>query len=317
MGMFMEYKDYYQVMGVEHTASQAEIKRAYKKLARKHHPDVSKAHNAEAKFKELSEAYEVLKDPEKRTAYDQLGSDWQPGQPFSPPPDWDQGFEYSDLGRGHNFSDFFESIFGRPNVQPSDKNYRSGAGYQEHGDDHHAKIIIDIEDAFHGATRTVTLHSPEMDSQGHVSTHERQLKIKIPVGITQGQQIRLAGQGYNLAGNIKGNLHLQIQFNSHPLFRVDGKKIEVDLPITPWEAALGATINAPTPAGKIDSKIPANSKSNNKLRIKGRGIPGKPSGDLFTVLKIVLPDGNSEKAKKSYKTMAIELAFNPREKLGM
>ncbi|PKI18203.1 DnaJ C-terminal domain-containing protein [Colwellia sp. 12G3] len=313
----MEYKDYYQVMGVENTASQADIKRAYKKLARKHHPDVSKAHNAEVQFKELGEAYEVLKDPEKRAAYDQLGSNWQSGQPFSPPPDWDQGFEYSDLGKGQNFSDFFESIFGQPSSQPRDNSYRSRAGHQERGDDHHAKISIDIEDAFHGATRTVTLHSPEVDAQGHVSTHERQLKIKIPVGITQDQQIRLAGQGYNLSGDIKGDLYLQIQFNSHPLFRVDGKNIELDLPITPWEAALGATINAPTPAGKIDLKIPANSKSNSKLRIKGRGIPGEPCGDLFAVLKIVLPDGNSVKAKTLYKTMAKELAFNPREKLGM
>jgi curved DNA-binding protein len=161
------------------------------------------------------------------------------------------------------------------------------------------------------------LHSPEIDVQGHVSTRERQLKIKIPMGITQDQQIRLEGQGYSLAGHKQGDLYLQIQFNSHPLFRVDGKHIELNLPITPWEAALGATINAPTPAGKIDLKIPANSKSNSKLRIKGRGIPGKPCGDLFAFLKIVLPDGDSEKAKKLYKKMAKELDFNPREKLGM
>jgi curved DNA-binding protein len=317
MDISMEYKDYYQVMGVAKTASQVEIKRAYKKLARKLHPDVSKVKNAEVQFKELGEAYEVLKDPEKRAAYDQLGENWQSGQPFSPPPDWDQGFEYSDIGRSPNFSDFFESIFGQTNTEPSGKNYRSDQGHQERGEDHHAKINIDIEDAFHGVTRTVTLHSPEMDAQGHVSTRERQLKIKIPMGITQDQQIRLEGQGYSLAGHKKGDLYLQIQFNSHPLFRVDGKNIELDLPITPWEAALGATINAPTPAGKIDLKIPANSKSNSKLRINGRGIPGKPCGDLFAFLKIVLPDGNSEKAKKLYKKMAKELAFNPRKKLGM
>lgn len=313
----MEYKDYYQVMGVEKTANQAEIKRAYKKLARKLHPDVSKEKNAEVQFKELGEAYEVLKDPEKRAAYDQLGSSRQPGQSFNPPPDWDQGFEYSNTDSEHNYSDFFESIFGQAHTQPSGKHYQAGTGRQQQSEDHHAKILIDIEDAFQGATRTVTLHSPELDAQGHVSTHERQLKIKIPVGITQGQQIRLAGQGYNISGNMKGDLYLQVQFNRHQLFRVDGKNIELDLPVTPWEAALGATIIAPTPAGNIELNIPANSKSNSKLRLKGRGIPGKPAGDLFAVLKIVLPDGNSEKAQSIYKTMAKELAFNPREKLGV
>lgn len=318
----MEYKDYYQVMAVTRAASQADIKRAFKKLARKYHPDVSDDANAEAKFKALGEAYEVLKDPEKRAAYDQLGSNWQSGQPFSPPPDWDQGFEYSDLDRaghqGASFSDFFESIFGQKNTQEQSKNHAGDANnHQYHGDDHHAKIVIDIEDAFHGATRTITLHSPELDAQGHVSRHERHLKIQIPKGIMQGQQIRLTGQGYNLQGDKKGDLYLQIEFKSHQLYRVDGKNVEFDLPITPWEAALGATIKAPTPAGIIDLKIPPNSKSKSKLRIKGRGIPGKPAGDLFAVLSIVLPEGDSEKAQKIYNTMAKELAFNPRVKLGV
>ncbi|MEW6982488.1 DnaJ C-terminal domain-containing protein [Colwelliaceae bacterium 6471] len=317
----MEYKDYYQIIGLNRTASQDEIKRAYKKLARKYHPDVSKEANAEVKFKELGEAYEVLRDPEKRAAYDQLGSNWQSGQPFTPPPDWDQGFEYSGFNegpqQGSTFSDFFESIFG----QASPDRYSSHRGhqgdYQARGDDHHAKIMIDLEDSIHGATRTVTLHSPEVDNRGHVGTHERHLKVQIPKGIIPGQQIRLVGQGYNLHGGKKGNLYLQIEFNPHPLYRIDGKNIELDLPITPWEAALGATIKVPTPTGTIDLKIPANSKSNGKLRLKGRGIPAKSPGDFFAVLKIVLPDGSSEKAQKIYQTMANELAFNPRANLGV
>lgn len=317
----MEYKDYYKIIGLSRSASQDEIKRAYKKLARKYHPDVSKEANAEVKFKELGEAYEVLRDPEKRAAYDQLGSNWQSGQPFTPPPDWDQGFEYSGFNegpqQGSTFSDFFESIFG----QASPDRYSSHRGhqgdYQARGDDHHAKIMIDLEDSIHGATRTVTLHSPEVDNRGHVGTHERHLKVQIPKGIIPGQQIRLVGQGYNLHGGKKGNLYLQIEFNPHPLYRIDGKNIELDLPITPWEAALGATIKVPTPTGTIDLKIPANSKSNGKLRLKGRGIPAKSPGDFFAVLKIVLPDGSSEKAQKIYQTMANELAFNPRANLGV
>ncbi len=318
MRLFMEYKDYYNVLKISKNASQHEIKPAYKKLARKYHPDVSKDLNAEAKFKELGEAYEVLKDPEKRVAYDQLGSNWQSGQSFTPPPNWDQGFEYSEANKGANqhsdFSDFFESIFGQASQQNYKENEQS-QHFQHQENDHHAKIMIDIEDSFHGATRTVTLHSPEVDKLGHVITHERHLKIQIPKGITQGQQIRLAGQGYNLHGSKKGNLYLQIEFNRHPIYRVDGIDIELDLPITPWEAALGSTIKMPTPAGIIELKIPANTKTDTKLRLKGRGIPSKIIGDLYACLKITLPEGSSEKAKSLYTTMAKELNFDPRAHL--
>ncbi|MGD8589788.1 MAG: DnaJ domain-containing protein, partial [Chromatiales bacterium] len=193
----MQYKDYYKIMGVKKDATQDEIKRAYRKLARKYHPDVSKEPDAEKKFKEVGEAYEVLKDPEKRAAYDQLGAHWKAGQEFRPPPDWDAGFEFR--GGGYTpgdasaFSDFFESLFGRGFGAGFAGAGAGGAQFRAQGEDHHARVLIDLEDAFHGATRTITLHAPEVDAQGHVITHERTLNVHIPKGVKQGQQIRLAG----------------------------------------------------------------------------------------------------------------------------
>ncbi|MBA1333147.1 cytochrome C biogenesis protein, partial [Candidatus Endoriftia persephone str. Guaymas] len=195
----MEYKDYYKIMGVEKGATQDEIKRAYRKLARKYHPDVSKEPNAETKFKEVGEAYEVLKDPEKRAAYDQLGANWKAGQEFRPPPDWDAGFEFRGGGftprDASAFSDFFETLFGRGGSGGFADARRAGPHFRTQGVDHHAKVLIDLEDAFHGATRTITLRAPELDAQGHVITHERTLNVRIPKGVKQGQQIRLVGQG--------------------------------------------------------------------------------------------------------------------------
>ena len=191
----MEYTDYYQTLGVKKEATQDEIKRAYRKLARKYHPDVSKEADAEEKFKQLGEAYEVLKDPEKRAAYDQLGTDWKAGQEFRPPPDWDAGFEFSGGGftggDDASYSDFFETLFGKGFQQAQHRQ----AGFNARGEDHHARVVIDLEDAYHGATRTITLHAPEVDAQGHVVTRERTLNVRIPKGVKQGQQIRLAGQG--------------------------------------------------------------------------------------------------------------------------
>lgn len=319
----MEFEDYYEVMGVKRDATQDEIKRAYRKLARKYHPDVSKEADAEEKFKRLGEAYEVLKDPEKRAAYDQLGKNWKAGQDFNPPPDWDAGFEFSGggfTGAGGDsqaYSDFFESLFGRGTGG------FSGAGasqrsYNRRGQDHHAKVLIDLEDAYNGATRNITLQVPEVDANGHVITRKRTLKVRVPKGVKQGQQIRLAGQGapgMGQGGN--GDLYLEIEFKRHALYRVEGRDVYLELPVAPWEAALGGKVKVPTPAGILDLKIPADSTSGRKMRLKGKGIPGKQPGDFYVQLKIVLPPADSEKAKAFYEKMKQELPFNPRAAMGV
>lgn len=313
----MEYKDYYEVLGVDRKVTQDEIKKSYRKLARKYHPDVNKAADAESCFKELGEAYEVLKDPEKRAAYDQLGSSWQGGQDFRPPPDWDDGFEYSGRGFDRNkedaFSDFFESLFGQKGA--ADFRYTPS---QSQGEDHHARVFVDLEDAYQGAERTLTLSAPELDSAGHVRAKERTLKVRIPKGIKKGQHIRLAGQGNpGVGGGSAGDLYLQIEFNPHTIYRVDGLDVSLDLPVAPWEAALGAVVKAPTPEGVVDLKIPADSFQGRKLRLKEKGIPGKKRGDLYVVLRIELPPVASERDKEIYREMAKEMSFNPRINLGV
>jgi curved DNA-binding protein len=315
----MQYKDYYKIMGLAREASQDEIKRAYRKLARKYHPDVSKERDAEAKFKELGEAYEVLKDPEKRAAYDQLGSHWQAGQEFRPPPNWDEGFEFKGGGftgvDAGAYSDFFEQLFGHNVFHGADKGQ-----YQFHarGQDSHAKIHIDLEDSYRGATRNISLSAPEMNGQGHVHVKHRSLNVQIPRGIKPGQHIRLAGQGNPGSGGAKsGDLILEIAFNNHPLYRVTDADVYLDLPVTPWEAALGTKIKVPTPEGYVDVKIPSNSRQGSKLRLPGRGLPSKTPGDFYIILQIALPPATSEKAKAAYQSMQKELDFNPRKAMGV
>jgi len=308
----MDYKDYYKTLGVGRKATQDEIKRAYRKLARKFHPDVSKEADAEGKFKELGEAYEVLKDPEKRVAYDQLGSNWNSQQGFRPPPDWGAGFEFHGAPRGasrqHDFSDFFESLFGQARGPGG-----GSRGFHMQGEDHHAKILVDIEDSYQGASRSISLQMPDVTPDGHVVSRKRTLKVSIPRGIRQGQQIRLGGQGASGQGSGKaGDLYLEIEFNPHRYYRVEGADVYLELPVAPWEAALGASVKVPTPSGAIDLKIPANSKAGKKLRLKGRGIPSKTPGDLYVVLQIVLPPANDEKSRALYKRMQEETSFNPR-----
>ncbi|MGZ5007714.1 MAG: DnaJ C-terminal domain-containing protein [Methylobacter sp.] len=314
----MQYKDYYKIMDLSRTATQDEIKRAYRKLARKYHPDVSKEKDAETKFKELGEAYEVLKDPEKRAAYDKLGSNWKAGEDFRPPPNWDEGFEFRGGftgGGGGVFSDFFEQLFGRSGFRSS------GPGAQQfhaQGQDTHAKIYIDLEDSFQGTTRNISLSAPETDTQGHVQLKHRSLNIKIPKGVKPGQHIRLSGQGEPGSGGGKaGDLLLEIAFNPHPLYRISESDIYLDLPVAPWEAALGATVKVPTPEGKVDLKVPPNSRQGSKLRLKGRGLPAKTPGDFYVVLQIALPPANTERAKAVYQKMQQELDFNPRLSLGV
>ena len=312
----MEYKDYYEIMGVKKDATQDEIKRAYRKLARKFHPDVSKEADAETKFKEVGEAYEVLKDPEKRSAYDQLGSQWQAGQDFHPPPGWDAGFEFSGGGEGGpdlgGFSDFFESLYGR-GFHRASQQAGSARDFRVRGDDHHAKVMVDLEDSYHGATRSITLQVSSLDESGRVVTKPRTLKVRIPKGIRRGQQIRLAGQGgAGYGGGEAGDLYLEVDFNPRSHYRVEGADVYLDLPLAPWEAALGATVKVPTPAGAVDLKIPAGSQPGKKLRLKGRGIPAREKGDLYVVLQITLPKAENESQRRIYEEMKQQFSFNPR-----
>jgi curved DNA-binding protein len=310
----MEFKDYYKIMGVERNATQDEIKRAYRKLARKYHPDVSTEADAEAKFKDLGEASEVLRDPEKRAAYDQLGSQWRAGQEFRPPPGWDAGFEFSGAPRGapgeFGFSDFFEELFGR--ARPGRGGPRQGS-VDWQGEDHHARVLIDLEDSFHGATRTITLRAPELTPDGHVVARHRNLQVRIPRGVRPGQQIRLAGQGAPGTGSAgPGDLYLEVEFQPHERYRIDGGDLHMSLPIAPWEAALGGTVRAATPGGPVELKIPPGSQSGRTLRLKGRGLPGKRPGDLYAELQIVIPPASSEKARAAWRELQRQFDFDPR-----
>ncbi|GLP98493.1 curved DNA-binding protein [Methylophaga thalassica] len=316
----MEFKDYYEVLGVKRDASLDDIKRAYRKMARKYHPDVSKEPDAEERFKEINEAHEVLKDPEKRAAYDQLGANWKAGQDFRPPPDWDQGFEFHGGGFTNadaaEFSDFFENLFGQGGFSRGFGGRRGG--FHAHGNDTHAKILIDLEDAFHGASRSLTLKHSELGPDGRPYVKERTLNVKIPKGVRQGQSIRLSGQGEPGVGDGKaGDLYLEVQFKPHPYYRVEGKDIYVDLPVAPWEAALGATVSAPTPAGSVNLKIPPGSDSGKKLRLKGRGIPAKAPGDLYVIVKVALPKADTEKSREAYEAFQKACDFNPRASMGV
>jgi curved DNA-binding protein len=329
----MEFKDYYSTLGVERTATHDEIKRAFRKLARKYHPDVSKEPDAEARFKEVAEAHEALIDPERRAAYDDIAQRHARGQPFEPPPGWDSGYEYS--GRGPDgragrqqadpmderaFSDFFESLFGQaggdgPRRQAGGR--RGGRGEAAAGGDHHAKVAIDLQDAVRGAQRTISLRMPVVDASGHTTLQERQLEVRIPAGIRAGQHLRLAGQGSaGHGGAPAGDLYLEIEVLPHRLFRLDGGDIYFDLPVTPWEAALGATVTAPTPDGSVQLGIPAGSTAGRKLRLKGKGLPGKPPGDLYAVLVIALPPATAEADKAAYSAFALAFpAYQPRAAL--
>ena len=326
----MEFKDYYKTLGVARDASVDDIKSAYRKLARKYHPDVSKEPNAEARFKELGEAGEVLRDPEKRAAYDAAGSQWERqraaggaggAQGFQPPPGWDAGFEFSGRGEdsafdGADHSDFFEALFGR-----AARGARSGARRAQAampGQDHHAKVMVDLEDAFRGALRSISLRMPALDDEGRGVMRERTLDVNIPKGIREGQQLRLAGQGGpGLSAGPAGDLFLEIVFRPHPRFRVDGRDVYTDLPLAPWEAALGASVPVATPEGEVTLTIPPGSAAGRKLRLKGRGIPGSapgnPAGDLYAVLTMALPPAQAAAEQAAYAAFGAAFSgFDPR-----
>jgi len=321
----MEFRDYYEVMGVGRDATQDEIKRAYRMLARKYHPDVSEDANAEERFKELGEAYEVLKDPEKRAAYDQLGANWKAGQDFRPPPNWDEGFEFSGGGGegfggdgyagyggvgGDQFSEFFEALFRQGRARGG---FQGGHDIHMQGEDRHARISIHLRDSYTGATRSISLQAPEVTGDGHVVTRERTLNVKIPKGIRDGQKIRLSGQGAPGRGKgSAGDLFLEVELQPPDRYRIDGADVYLDLPAAPWEAALGATVEVPIPSGNVDLKIPAGSNQGSKLRLKGKGIPAKPPGDFYVVLDVRLPPADTDDARALYKKMSESMAFDPR-----
>ena len=324
----MEYRDYYKVLGVARTATAEEIKKSYRRLARKYHPDVSKEKDAEQKFKELQEAHEVLKDPEKRAAYDQLGSEWKSGQQFRPPPEWASGFEFSGGGspggrgsggsRGahafeeEGFSDFFSSLFGGGSPFGG-----GGRRAPPGGRDHHARIDIELEEAFGGGSRTLELKRPELKADGTIELRSHTVRVTIPAGVTDGQLIRLAGQGEAAPGGARaGDLYLEVHVRAHRLYQLDGRNVTLTLPVAPWEAALGATVTVPTLGGAVEMQIPAGAQSGQKLRLRGRGLPGQPPGDAYVQLKVVLPPANSSEARTVYESMREKMAgFDPRADL--
>jgi curved DNA-binding protein len=296
-------KDYYKIMGVSQDASDKDIKTAYRKLARKYHPDISKEANAEEQFKEMGEAYEVLKDPAKRAEYDQ----YQKNREFNQRQRAQQSTGPSERSyqfQGGEFdSDLFESLFGHARYQQQPM---TGQNYE-------GKINISLEEAFQG-----TVKSMQVPVEQGTETKLQTLKVKIPAGVKSGQQIRLAGQGApGLNGGPRGDLYLRVDVLKHPLFDVMDNDIYLTLPITPWEAALGTTIVVPTLAGKIDLKIPASSQGGQKLRLKNRGLPGANPGDQYVLLKIITPPASTEEAKAMYQKMAEVMPFNPREKMGV
>ncbi len=298
----MKYKDYYKILGVDRKAGDDEIKKAYRKLARKYHPDVSKEANAKEKFQEVSEAYETLRDKEKRAAYDSLGSGFRQGQDFRPPPDWFDRFgggNRSEDLHGVDLGELFESmgLFGRAGR----RSRRSFAG-----EDFEVPVRLTIEEAARGTERTV-----QLDGRGFTA--------RIPRGATDGQRLRLPGKGGpGTNGGPPGDLYLQIALEPHPLYRAHGHDLDLEVPLAPWEAALGAQIEVPTLEGRVQMKVPAGSKAGQKLRLAGRGLPkpGGGAGDLYAVLSIAVPGTLTEREKELYEALRGASRFNPRLKFG-
>ena len=328
----MEFKDYYQTLGVAPTASADDIKKAYRKLARKYHPDVSKEPDAITRMTALNEANAVLSDPEKRVAYDDLARAPRPqaGQNFNPPPHWDAGFEFSDGASGAggaqgDYSDFFEQLFGRA-AQTRAGSGRArdggvsgkqdpGAARAQRGSDHNARIELDLTDAYQGAERTLTLQSAHQAADGTLAHDERSLLVKIPQGVREGQLIRLAGQGSpGWGGAPAGDLFLEVLFKPDPRWRAQGRDVYQPLSVAPWEAALGASVEISTPSGSvIEVTVPAGWNAGRKLRLTGRGIPGKVAGDLYLELNLALPPANDDAARAAYTALAKAFDhFNPR-----
>ena len=328
----MDFKDYYSALGVARDAGDADIRKAYRKLARKYHPDVSKEADADVKMREINEARDVLSDKEKRTAYDQLADHvargGSPDGGFqAPPPGWDDGFEFrrgpaSGPADHADFSEFFSSVFGNQGTGRAGRSGGNGGGprapHRERGEDHHAAIEITLEDALHGAERQLSLRAQEIDEQGRPRLVDRTLDVKIPAGVRPSQYIRLAGQGLpGHGGEPAGDLYLEVRIAPHKLYRIDGQDLTMTLPVTPTEAALGAQVTVPTPTGgHVDVTIPKGARGGMKLRLKERGLPGKTPGHLYLVLEIALPPADSDAARAAYEQLAKAAPFNPRQNLG-
>ncbi|OEY65476.1 DnaJ C-terminal domain-containing protein [Marinobacter sp. X15-166B] len=319
----MDFKDYYAVLGVSESATPEDIKKSYRKLARKYHPDVSKEANAGEKFQDVGEAYEVLKDPQKRAEYDQLRQYGRAGGGFEPPPGWQSASSFGDGGYteadARQFSEFFESIFGdqRRHADGAHRGFRSrGPG---RGEDVHARIALFLEEAFHGCEKQVQFTVHQVDDQGRLRPRQKTLNVKIPPGLRDGQPIRLKGQGApSLGGGPPGDLFIEVELAPHPIFSVEGANVLVTVPITPWEAALGATITVPTVGSKVNLKVPKGTSSGRRLRLKGKGLPGKHPGDQLVTLQITIPEEHSQEAEALYRQLAdAEQTFNPRQKLGV
>lgn len=301
----MKYQDYYRILGVSRDADESAIKKAYRKLARQYHPDVNSEAGAEERFKEVNEAYEVLKDPQKRQAYDRFGSDWKHGQQFH-----DSGFGGFRGGPGQggfssgDFSDFFESIFGGGFQQPGESPFRPS---QRRGADQQLKLDITLEEAYQGGAKTIQF------ARKPGSGEMKKLKVNIPRGVSSGQKIRLAKQGMaSENGGEPGDLYLEMNLLPHRLFRLDERDVILRLPITPWEAAEGTTLKVPTLSGDVELKIRPGIQSGQKMRLKGRGMPGAENGDQFVEILIQTPPADSPDAKQFYQDMKARFDFNPR-----
>jgi curved DNA-binding protein len=326
----VEFKDYYAVLGVPRDASAEQIKKAFRQLARKYHPDVSKEPDAAARMSEVNEAHAVLGDTERRAAYDALGRGRRPGEAFTPPPDWDAGFEFSGRGDGEpqDYSDFFAELFGRmgrqaggPGMGRAGRTSYSthhgahpgpgfpGQGPPARGEDHHAKIVLDLEDAWRGARRQITLRVPQLGPDGRVQLAEHVLEVSIPAGVRPCQMIRLAGQGGPAPGGAPaGDLFLEVHLRPHPRFRVDGADLVAELPVAPWEAALGAVVPVTLPDGApLKVRVPAGAQSGRHLRVPGKGLPGRTPGDLELVVRVLLPSAYDPRARRHWEQMAAEL----------
>lgn len=310
----MKYKDYYQILGVGRDASQDEIKKAYRRLARKYHPDVSKEKGAEDKFKEVGEAYEVLKDPERRAAYDQLGS-YRPGQDFRPPPGWEQQFahgqQFGEFG-GADLGELFAELFG---MGAGRRGRRAGGGFASAGQDYETSLTISLEEALHGGERSLQVEVAEPTAEGYLVRVPKTVKLRIPKGATDGQKLRVPGKGGKGAhGGPSGDLYITISVQPHRLFRLSGHDIFLDVPLAPWEAALGASVEVPTLEGKVRLKVAPGAKGGQKLRIAGKGLPkpGGGHGDFFAVLQVVVPSQLGERERTLLEEWARVSSFNPR-----
>jgi curved DNA-binding protein len=308
----MKYKDYYATLGVDKKANGDEIKKAYRKLARKYHPDVSKEKDAKEKFQDVSEAYETLKDPEKRAAYDQLGS-YQSGQDFRPPPGWEQQFNQGDFSFDEvDLADLFAGLGGGA------RGFRGGGRARRDmpipGEDYDVQVSITLEQAYHGTTLDLNLQVPEHDSEGRLRRVPHNFKARVPIGVSDGERLRLTGKGGNgVNGGRDGDLYLNIQISPHRLFRVSGRDLYVDLPLAPWEAVLGAAVEIPTPGGAVRLKIRPGTQAGQQLRLAKRGLP-KPGneGDLYAIVQIAVPPSPGEREKELYTQLSQASSFDPR-----